>query len=419
MTIGPIDDLGDADLLERRQLVALRARGDVGTTPVGGVRCGRPLVYPIAADDLPPPLRLRAEVSGEQHVGVLFAFDLERLPDGDRYVSARFEVALTEPEAMAVRVDADADTLGVTYEATPATAVATRTIAAAERRPGWLRRLAGRERAPRAWVAGVQTSRFAWVHEDPRGDLLLPRHYGMHAVLALPAGARQVAGTIGVQVEVAARRGRVTSAREHVAFAEPCGLGAPAPAPADAAAVRLCMAADVVGYSRRRNAATERIQADIVALLGRARRAAGIADGAVRPQPQGDGQFTVLPVGIDESAVIPRLLAELDRGLRALNAHADDRMRIRVALHRGLVKEGANGWIGNAPIAVHRILDSPPLRAALHAHPRADFVLGVPDVLYRDVFVHAEERPRCDEFTAMTVELPEKGFVEHAWLYVG
>jgi hypothetical protein len=94
-------------------------------------------------------------------------------------------------------------------------------------------------------------------------------------------------------------------------------------------------------------------------------------------------------------------------------------MRVRLALHRGLIKEGPNGWIGAAPIAVHRILDSDPLRAALAGNPEADFVLGVPDSLYRDVIVPGELPPRADEFTAMPVEVPQKGFVEHCWLHVG
>jgi hypothetical protein len=222
---------------------------------------------------------------------------------------------------------------------------------------------------------------------------------------------------IGVQVEVAAGRRREVSVRTDLGFAEQLRPAAQ-PAAIDGAAVRLCMAADVEKYSGRGNAAAERIQDVFVGLLARARRAAGIPDDAVKPQAQGDGQFTVLPVGIDESAVIPRLLDELDRALRELNASTADRVRMRVALHRGLVSEGANGWIGRAPIAVHRILDSKPLHEALSANAAADFVLGVPDVLYRDVFEPATTRPRSDEFTAMTVHLPEKGFIEHAWVYV-
>ncbi|MGW4461851.1 hypothetical protein [Micromonospora sp. NPDC004704] len=410
-----IEELGGAELLEYRELLPAGARGEPDAGPVGGVRCGRPLLYPIPLAALPGPLRHRAESGGDRYQGALFAFDLDPLPRGRRYVSARFEVTLADPESIAVRVDADGDALGVTYEGDPAATAAAYTIDAARQRPGWLRRLTGRERAPRAWVTGVQSTRFGWIYDDPDGDLLLPRNYGMHAVLAVPEGATRVAGTIGVQVEVAAGRRRTISLREDLGFAEPVSPTVPS----GRAAVRLCVAADVAGYSRRGNAAAERVQQEIVALLSRVRRAAGIPDGAVRPQPQGDGQFTVLPVGIDESVVIPRMLGELYRALRELNSANGDRLRMRVALHRGLLLEGANGWVGTASIAVHRILDSPPMRAALTAHPQADFVLGVPDVLYRDVVVPAAEPPLPDQFTAMTVDLPDKGFVEHAWLYVG
>jgi hypothetical protein len=156
-------------------------------------------------------------------------------------------------------------------------------------------------------------------------------------------------------------------------------------------------------------------------VLAHARRAAGISDSDVRPQPQGDGQFTVLPIGIDESVVIPRMIADIGASLAARDRGrpADDRMRLRVALHRGLVKEGSNGWVGTAAIAVHRILDSPPLRAAITENPDATYVLGLPDVLFHDVITHAVEPPLPAQFRPMTVRLPDKDFVEHGWLTVG
>jgi hypothetical protein len=96
-----------------------------------------------------------------------------------------------------------------------------------------------------------------------------------------------VTGGLSVQVETVGPGGRQRAAlSETVLFAEPLTEVAAPVGPA----VRLCMAADVVSYSRRSNAETERLQRDLVAVLGRARRAAGIADSAVRPQPQGDGQ---------------------------------------------------------------------------------------------------------------------------------
>jgi hypothetical protein len=409
-----IEDLNGPELLGYGELTTASTRGPHVAGPVGRVGCGRPLLYPIPTADLPLPLRIRAEPAGERYLGALFAFDLEPLDRGDRYVAAEFEVKLDDQDCFAARVDIDGDALGITYESEPMSATATHTVRAAAQRPGWLRRLTGRERAPRAYPRGVQSSRFGWIYEDPRGTLLLPRNYGMHAILAVPDDATEITGTVGAKVSVA---GHAESGWTRLDFTVP--LPPAGPAPAGGPAVHLCMAADVVGYSRRINAVTKRIQQELVTLLAQARRAAGIPDGAVRPQPQGDGQFTVLPGGIDESAVIPALLGEFDRGLRELNAAADDRLRMRVALHRGLLEEGANGWIGTSSIAVHRILNSDQLRAVLTEHPTSDYVLGVPDVLYRDVFVHAMQPPLPEQFTEAEVSVPEKGFVERAWLYAG
>ncbi|BEL06351.1 hypothetical protein Q0Z83_045420 [Actinoplanes sichuanensis] len=415
-----IEDLHADEVLGHRPLIATESRDpDSGpAVPVAGVRCGHPLVYPIAAGDLPGPWAARAAATGCRYLGMLLAFDLDLPPAGGRYTAARFEVTLTTPGARAVRLD-DGDSLGVTFEGDPASAVAAGTVRAARARPGWLRRLTGRTGAPRAWATGVQSPSFGWIYDDPTGELLIPRNFGMHATVEVPAGGTAVTGLITVQAEVTTGRARQSAeVRQAVEFTEPLVPGEP-PEPAGAS-VRLCMAADVAGYSRRRNDETERIQEQLVESLAQARRAAGIGEEQVRPQPQGDGQFTVLPAGVDESVVIPRLLTALSAALHEINAAADpaDRIRLRVALHRGLIKEGRNGWIGTAPIAVHRILDSPPLRHALAEHTDAGYVLGVPDMLYRDVLAHGDGPPAPAELTAMTVELPDKGFHERCWLYV-
>jgi len=157
-----------------------------------------------------------------------------------------------------------------------------------------------------------------------------------------------------------------------------------------------------------------------VGALALARRDAGLDEAEVARQAQGDGQFSVFPAGIDESTVIPRLVVGLRTALAEANRDAVDgsRMRLRVALHRGLVKEGDNGWVGHAAVAVHRILDSPPVRAALRDNTGADFVLGVPDVLYRDVIVHTTQPPEPHEFREIVVDLPDKRFLENGWVYV-
>jgi hypothetical protein len=408
------EPLADGEVLAVRTLETLDHRGAPGPADglTGRVRCGRPLVYPVPVADLPPLLRRRAEQSGDRYAGVVFAFDLDVLPSGERYTGVRLDVTLADPGARAVQLAADGDELGL-VRGEPGSAVALRTVSAARTRPALLRRLGGRAGTPRAWTTGLHSRTFGWVYDDPRGVTLLPRTYGVHALVETPPTASELSGALTVQAETADR----TLITEAVEFREPF-TSAEVPT---GAAVRLCLAADVVGYSRRRNAETEELQRDLVRLLSAARLRAGIAESAVRPQPQGDGQFTVLPTGIDESTVIPRMISALRTGLldRDRGRPADERMTLRVALHRGLVKETANGWVGSAAIGVHRLLDSPPLRAAIRDNPEAPYVLGVPDVLYHDVIAHAIEPPLPSDFQPMTVELPEKNFVEHGWLTVG
>jgi len=251
--------------------------------------------------------------------------------------------------------------------------------------------------------------------------MFLPLAYGMHAIVEVPASMSVLSGRIGLRVETLGTwrdrpvRSQATM-QDTVAFQE----ALPGRVGPSAAAVRLCMAADVASYSQRPNYLAEQTQTWLVRALADARRVAGLDESAVAVQAQGDGQFTVLPVGIDESMVIPLLIGGLSNALRRTNdtLGPTERVRLRVALHRGLMKPADSGWVGTAAIAVHRILDSPPLRAALRDNPDVDYVLGVPDVLYRDVIRHSSLPPLPDTFTEVTVELPEKQFVEHIWLHV-
>jgi hypothetical protein len=383
-----------------------------GEAPMAvALRCGRPLLYPLASADLPVRLRDRAAATGARYAGALFAFDLDEPPAGYRYAAARFTVDLGDCGATAVVVHAAGDQFGL-IGGDAVSPLGERAVGTA--RTGLLRRLGLRTDRPAAWTTGALSPRFGWRYRDRRDTPLLPRSYGVHAVIEAPPGMAELGGALEAEADLAGLARRRVSTAERVAFAVPLP-GAPA---GRSAAVRLCIAVDVVSYSSRGPAAAERVQHDLVRILADGRSAAGIGPDDVVPQPQGDGQFTVLPVGLDEAAAIPRLLRGIGVALAARNAveHAD-RMRLRVALHRGLVKEADNGWVGRAAVAVHRILDSQPLRDALAEHPGADYVLGVPDVLFADVLSTGDHPPPAS-FRPITVDLPNKNFLEQAWLHV-
>ncbi|RUL95216.1 MULTISPECIES: hypothetical protein [Micromonospora] len=419
--------LQSSDVLARLPLRPEQVRGVDEPDPsfgAGTVSCGRPLIFPVPVEDLPVELRRRAQASGRHYYGLLVAFDLNEPPDARRYTSVRFEVALDDAEAVAVRLDRDGGTLGLSYAASsphPLTPAADRAILAATTRQGWLLRLAPRSGRPRAWSFGLHRHRFGWTYEDPSGAMFLPLTYGMHAMIEVPPSTRLLSGRIGLRVETLGTWRhrpvhRSATLADSVAFREALPEN---PVPSGAA-VRLCLAADVTGYSRRPNHLAERTQSWLVRSLAEARAGAGLDEATVVVQAQGDGQFAVLPVGIDESRVIPDLICGLAEALRRTNdgLSAEERVRLRVALHRGLMKPADSGWVGTAAIAVHRILDSPPLRAAIRDTPTADYVLGVPDLLYQDVIRHSVVPPLPHQFTEITIDLPDKGFVEHGWLHV-
>lgn len=418
----PDEPLPDPDVLAYAQLLRPGGPRDSWETPVleAGVRCGRPIVYPVPTEDLPAPLRRRAASGGSRYYGALFAFDLDDLGRRRRYEGARFEVTLTDPRAVAVALHGDGGALGLVYGFDqPQVASPVAQYAASAARPSLLRRLGLRAGRARAWITGAQSNVFGWVYEDPSGQLLVPRTYAMHALIEVPAELDRLDGELRVHVEVPREDRGVwsyvrASLQNVVRFAEPLS----APRPRSGAAVRLCMAADVSAYSRQTNPTAERTQHRLVTALARARRDAGVDEAEISRQSQGDGQFAVFPPGIDESEVIPRLVGGLAAALADTNREPGERMRLRVALHRGLVKEADNGWVGNAATAVHRILDSAPVREALREHADADFVLGVPDVLYHDVIAHSPRPPRPEEFREVLVHLPDKNFLERSWLYV-
>ncbi|MGC5031040.1 hypothetical protein [Micromonospora sp. DT229] len=421
------DRLRPSEVLARLSLRPDQVRGvdePDSTFDAGTVSCSRPLIFPVPVEDLPVELRRRAQASGRHYYGLLVAFDLTEPPDARRYTSVRFEVTLDDEESLAVRLDRDGGTLGLSYTAAspqPLTPAADRAIHAAGTRQGWLLRLAARSGRPRAWSFGLHRHRFGWTYEDPSGAMFLPLTYGMHALIEVPPSTRFLSGRIGLRVETLGTwRQRPVRRSATLVDSITFGEALPENTVPSGAAVRLCLAADVTGYSRRPNHLAERTQSWLVRALAEARANAGLDEATVVVQAQGDGQFAVLPVGIDESRVIPDLIEGLAEALRRTNhgLSAEERVRLRVALHRGLMKPADSGWVGTAAIAVHRILDSLPLRAAIRDTPAADYVLGVPDLLYQDVIRHSAVPPLPHQFTEITIDLPDKGFVEHGWLHV-
>jgi hypothetical protein len=182
---------------------------------------------------------------------------------------------------------------------------------------------------------------------------------------------------------------------------------------------RLCMAADILGIARMRNDLVEKAMHQLAVVLTEARRGAGIDNAEMTFQTTGDGEFAIFPIGIDESQVVSRFLQSLQAELARINQKKspEARLRIRLALHRGLVRITSSGEIGAVVVAIHRILGSAQLRTALRERPEADFVLGVGDALLRDAIKGSHVSTTIEVLGEVAAETPGKAFTERFWLY--
>jgi hypothetical protein len=287
-------------------------------------------------------------------------------------------------------------------------------------------------------VSVLRPGTFGWSLGDPEGISPIPPSCQAYACVRVPPGVDVLSGTVRVDASIA-RMGWAGTRRDHArgghtpefALCIPREWAAEAekhvakrengqPVSESKPAVRLCVAADTEQYSRFRVPEAVRAQQRFVEALARARRHAGLAEAEIDLQKSGDGQFAVLPPGVDESAVIPKLVEGIKLALAETNSDLSDRarLRLRVALHRGHVRPGMNGWVGAATIAVHRLLDSEVLRRALTAAPDADFALIVSDVLYQDVIADHYGLLDPGEFAEVTATLKAKNFTERAWVHI-
>src|SRR5690348_10928637 len=98
----PIGTAGTPDDLPTAPLVNPDVRGETGAEPESEVRCGRPLVYPVAPEALPEVYRLRLDAYGGRAFGLLLAFDL---PRENRLRMAEFTVDLQESGVVAIQID--------------------------------------------------------------------------------------------------------------------------------------------------------------------------------------------------------------------------------------------------------------------------------------------------------------------------
>ena len=189
--------------------------------------------------------------------------------------------------------------------------------------------------------------------------------------------------------------------------------------------IRTLLVVDTEGFTRHRDVDLPGLHVEMRRAVETACERSGLADAwkAVRfLQSTGDGVLAVLPLDAMTRLIHPfadhlqAVLAECAPRLRA----GGSRLRLRVALHAGLVDDEhpVTAGISAATNDVNRLLDCEPLRAALRdSDPDVTYVAAVVSTEAFDIFVrggHTGLSP--SRFTQVRAQV--KQFDRPAFLYV-
>lgn len=135
-------------------------------------------------------------------------------------------------------------------------------------------------------------------------------------------------------------------------------------------------------------------------------------------QAKGDEQLAVLPMNGGESRIVDDYIRHTTAALRGYNAQRvrSARMRLRAAVHHGLVEIADNGLAGRAVVVTTRLLESEPLHRALEVAEESDLVLALSDDVYQTTVAGGHTTLDAEAFRPVTVRKKELSDV--AWLWV-
>jgi hypothetical protein len=180
----------------------------------------------------------------------------------------------------------------------------------------------------------------------------------------------------------------------------------------------LYVGVDIRGYGSAPEQRQEKWQETLLRCLDRAAASMGLDRARWARQQHGDAELCVLPADEPEPLVVDGFTRRLEAELRTHNEEVVPwaRMRLRMAVHHGVVVDGPNGYPCKDAVLVSRLLDSKPLRGVLEQWPQANLAVMLSDLVYRSVVEAGHTSLRADQFRRLAVR--EKEFKGYGWLWL-
>jgi class 3 adenylate cyclase len=182
---------------------------------------------------------------------------------------------------------------------------------------------------------------------------------------------------------------------------------------------RTILVLDIVAFAhpQRTDPARLRLREELYELIHQTLVAAAVDPDHAPCVDLGDGVMVLLDPRLAATRVVEVVSGQLRASLAARNRRApgNERLRLRVALHRGEVLADAHGFVGAALIEASRLSNAAALREQLDG-TTADLGLIVSDQVWRQVTGSGHDPPGPDVY--QPVALSTHDATTRAWLHV-
>jgi hypothetical protein len=174
---------------------------------------------------------------------------------------------------------------------------------------------------------------------------------------------------------------------------------------------------DVTGSGTRDDQLQLRMRADLHAIIDSVLTRQSLDAPAVHRDDRGDGTRLIVPAHISPQTLINPFLPDLAAALWEHHKAASEtaRLRLRVAIHMGLLYRDIHGWAGTPLVHSTRLVNARPVRHALATAPAVNLVVVVSGPVYHEVVCHTHG---VDPATYVQVAISEKETQATAWVHI-
>lgn len=174
---------------------------------------------------------------------------------------------------------------------------------------------------------------------------------------------------------------------------------------------------DATGYGSSDDIRQREVQQQLADILDDTAEQVGLDRPSWRRQQAGDGELAVLPDDVAEKRVVDDFVRALAKALAGLNRRRlpEARLRLRLAIHYGVVSTGRLGFPGQGAVEVSRMVDGVPVRLAL-LRSDAELVVVLSEIVFQDTVRQPHTTLRPEQFRCVRVR--NKEFDREVFVYV-